>query len=88
MLAVSEEVRSATDASKLHTPEVRAVAVHAHDRVLAAIAAGDAVTARRRMDAHVRAYGALLTALYIPILLMLIARRLTRSTTFATICGI
>jgi DNA-binding FadR family transcriptional regulator len=59
MLAVAESVRAGTDLRKLDAPAVRAAAVHAHERIMAAIADGDAARARRRMDAHVRAYKAL-----------------------------
>lgn len=60
MLAIGEFVRAATDVRKLDATDVRSAALHAHERILAAIADGDAELARRRMDAHVRAYGTLL----------------------------
>ena len=56
MRALSDAVRAATDIENFNSDEVRGAALVAHDRVMAAIRAGDAAVARRAMERHVRAY--------------------------------
>ena len=61
MDALSMAVHRQTSSERFNTAEVRATAVRAHERITAAIRAGDAETAQRRMERHVRGFaGALL----------------------------
>jgi GntR family transcriptional repressor for pyruvate dehydrogenase complex len=57
MTAISEVIHSATALEPFDTDEVRGLTIAAHDRIQAAIAAGDPVAAERRMARHVHAYG-------------------------------
>jgi DNA-binding FadR family transcriptional regulator len=57
--AIAQSVQAATESQRLNSPDVRREVVRAHARVLAAIAAGDAEAAFRRMQRHVGAYSAL-----------------------------
>jgi DNA-binding FadR family transcriptional regulator len=56
MVAISDAVRAATDVDGLNPPATRAAALRAHDRVVRAIADGDAERAREAMHVHVHAY--------------------------------
>lgn len=58
--ALSELILTATDQEYFGTPEIANQIVAAHDRITAAIAAGDAETAQRRMQRHLHAYRTLL----------------------------
>lgn len=54
--ALAQGIHSATDLDNFNSDEVRAATLAIHDRVAAAIRAGDADAAERRMRRHVRAY--------------------------------
>ena len=54
--AVSQPVYEATDLEGFNSPEVRAAAIAAHRKVMAAIRAGDGDAAARRMERHIGAY--------------------------------
>jgi GntR family transcriptional repressor for pyruvate dehydrogenase complex len=58
MTAIAGVIHSATALEPFDTDEVRALTIAAHDRILAAISAGDSEAAERRMARHVHAYGA------------------------------
>ncbi len=57
MTAISAVIQSATENPQLDSDEVRRQTIAVHDRIQAAIFAGDAEAAERRMARHVRAYG-------------------------------
>jgi GntR family transcriptional regulator, transcriptional repressor for pyruvate dehydrogenase complex len=57
MAAISTVIQSATENPLLDSDEVRDQTIAAHERILAAILAGDPAAAERRMARHVRAYG-------------------------------
>jgi GntR family transcriptional repressor for pyruvate dehydrogenase complex len=57
MIAISETIRSGTDIEPFDSDDVRRLTIAAHERIQAAIAAGDPEAAERRMARHVRAYG-------------------------------
>lgn len=57
MSAISGVIHSATEPEPFDTDEVRGLTIAAHERIFAAIAAGDAAAAERRMGRHVHAYG-------------------------------
>ena len=57
MTAISAVIHSGTKIEPFDTDEVRRLTIAAHDRIQAAIVAGDAAAAERRMARHVRAYG-------------------------------
>jgi DNA-binding FadR family transcriptional regulator len=57
MSAISEVIHSATEGEPFDTDEVRGLTIAAHERIQAAIVAGDGDAAERRMARHVRAYG-------------------------------
>ena len=57
MSAIAGVIHAATDGEPLDTDEVRGLTIAAHERIQAAIVAGDGAAAERRMARHVRAYG-------------------------------
>ncbi|HTJ65868.1 MAG TPA: FadR/GntR family transcriptional regulator [Alphaproteobacteria bacterium] len=57
MTAISTVIQSATENPQLDSDEVRGQTIAAHERIQAAILAGDSAGAERRMARHVRAYG-------------------------------
>jgi GntR family transcriptional repressor for pyruvate dehydrogenase complex len=57
MSAISGVIRTATELDPFDTDEVRGLTIAAHERIHAAIAAGDPAAAERRMARHVHAYG-------------------------------
>jgi GntR family transcriptional repressor for pyruvate dehydrogenase complex len=57
MSAISGVIRMATELDPFDTDEVRGLTIAAHERIHAAIAAGDPAAAERRMARHVHAYG-------------------------------
>lgn len=57
MTAISTVIQSATENPQLDSDEVRGQTIAAHERIQAAILAGDSAAAERRMARHVRAYG-------------------------------
>jgi DNA-binding FadR family transcriptional regulator len=57
--AIAQSVQAATESRRLNAPEVRREVIRVHERVLAAIAAGDADAAFRRMQGHLGAYSTL-----------------------------
>lgn len=60
MHALSKAVLRQTGGEHFNTVEVRASAIRAHARVIEAIRAGDAETARRRMAQHVHTFATML----------------------------
>jgi GntR family transcriptional regulator, transcriptional repressor for pyruvate dehydrogenase complex len=66
MLAISNAVRAATDIEDFNSDAVRAGALKAHDRVIAAIRTGDADAARESMRRHVHAYREQLASVPLP----------------------
>lgn len=56
MSAISQAIHAATDLENFNPEGVRAATLRIHDRVVAAIRAGDADAAERRMRRHVHAY--------------------------------
>jgi DNA-binding FadR family transcriptional regulator len=57
MLAIAEAVHAATDVRSLDADSIRAATFKAHAKIVDAIRDRDPVTARRRMERHVKAYG-------------------------------
>jgi DNA-binding FadR family transcriptional regulator len=57
MTAISAVIQSATENPQLDSDEVRDQTIAAHERIQAAVVAGDPAAAERRMARHVRAYG-------------------------------
>jgi GntR family transcriptional repressor for pyruvate dehydrogenase complex len=58
MIALSQAIYSSTETKGFIDPEVRRTTAHVHSRIAAAIVAGDAPGAGRRMNRHVRSYAA------------------------------
>lgn len=56
MGSISELIHDATRHEEFTTETVRELVIHAHDRILEAVAAKDPVAARRRMQRHVCSY--------------------------------
>lgn len=54
--AIAQNIHSATDLKNFNSEQIRAATLRIHERVAAAIAAGDADAAERRMRRHVAAY--------------------------------
>ncbi len=57
MAAISDVIHSSTKSEPFDTDDIRQLTIAAHERIQAAIIAGDWQAAERRMARHVRAYG-------------------------------